>query len=172
MLEKWKWNESKLKNIPTPRNKKKLRAFLGFSNLYRKFISNFATEGQTRKANPENIQWDGASLEAFEKLKQKLNQKPIDCLSDAKSTYTLRAGASYHSITAVLLQKHNDDLKYLRDFQHVPIPFSILGIDNESNTCEGYNSNMRNTLLCDTTTGRSENMWGNEAEMCLTNSLH
>lgn len=77
------------------------------------FISNFATEGQTRKANTENIQWDGASLEAFEKLKQKLNQKLIDCL--------------------------------LRNFQHVPIPFSILGIDNESNTCEGYNSNMRNT---------------------------
>lgn len=64
----------KLKNTLPPKTKKELRAFLGLSNYYRRFIPNFANialplTDKTRKGNPEMIEWDSVCQEAFENLK-------------------------------------------------------------------------------------------------------
>lgn len=106
----------KLKNASPPKSKKELRAFLGLANYYRKFIPNFASialplTDKTRKGNPENIQWDSDCQEAFENLKGQLSQKPIVCLPDPKSQYTLRTDASDRGVGAVLLQEHDGDLR-------------------------------------------------------------
>ena len=56
-----------------PETKKQVRAFLGLTGYYRKFIPNYATVAApltdlTRKSAPNNVQWSERCEEAFNEL--------------------------------------------------------------------------------------------------------
>jgi hypothetical protein len=62
-----------VKNYPTPRNTKDVRAFLGLASFYRRLVQNFAETArpltQLTRRNQE-FAWGFAQLEAFDALKQ------------------------------------------------------------------------------------------------------
>ena len=71
-----------VKCYPTPRSKKQVRAFLGLTGYYRKFIPAYADLAATltdltRKNAPNRIHWTEDCNRAFQALKEVLCAKPI-----------------------------------------------------------------------------------------------
>lgn len=69
-------------SFPVPQTKKQVRAFLGVTGYYRKFIPNFATIAAPltdliRKNRPNQVVWTPACSKAFEKLKNQLCSDPV-----------------------------------------------------------------------------------------------
>ena len=68
-----------VRDYPTPTSKKDIRAVLGLTGYYKKFIPQFATLAApladlTRNCQPEKIKWNSASAEAFQELKAVLQE--------------------------------------------------------------------------------------------------
>ena len=69
-----------VKNYPTPRNPKEVRAFLGLDSFYRRLVPNFAESAKPlTKLTLKNQEfvWGPSQQEAFEKLKTKLCTIPV-----------------------------------------------------------------------------------------------
>ena len=100
--------------FPVPKTKKDVRAFLGLSGYYRKFIPNYSTVATpltdlTKRNAPLRVQWTGACEEAFMYLKQALSSEPILRTPDFSRPFILQTDASDRGVGAVLSQvdKHN-----------------------------------------------------------------
>jgi len=96
-----------------PRIKKQLRAFLGLTGYYRKFIQDYAQVAGPltdvlKGGNSASLKWGPSQEAAFQSLKDRLCAKPILRLPDMDRTFILRTGASDTAIGAVLLQEHDD----------------------------------------------------------------
>ena len=104
--------ESKLqsvKNFPEPKAKKQVRAFLGLTGYYRKFIPNFTTIAApltdlTRKNAPNKTIWTPECSEAFQTLKGLLCSSPILKNPDFDRLFIVQTDASDRAIGAVLSQ--------------------------------------------------------------------
>ena len=76
-------DEEKVKAIrewPEPKNLKKVQAFLGFANFYRRFIQGYSQicTPLTKMTKKEQLfHWECEQKEAFEKLKKKFILAPI-----------------------------------------------------------------------------------------------
>ena len=110
-----------LKNWPIPKDVKDVRAFLGFTGYYLRFIRNYAsiarplndlllghctnTKGKRKsKTNPSDFIWTEHQQEAFDTLIQQLTNPPILAYADYKLPFKLHTDASLSGLGAVLYQ--------------------------------------------------------------------
>ena len=88
-----------IQRMPRPQTKKDVRAFLGLSGYYRKFIPGYASiatalSDLTRKAQPEQVIWTADCEEAFGRLKTLLCSAPVLRAPDLENGYVLQTDAS------------------------------------------------------------------------------
>jgi len=100
---------------PPPRTKKQLRAFLGLTGFYRRFIQDYAKiaaplTDALKGGNSTPLRWSPTEEAAFTTLKKHLCAKPILRLPDLERTFVLRTDASDIGLGAVLLQEHEDGI--------------------------------------------------------------
>ena len=103
-----------IKQYPVPKTLKDLRAFLGLSSYYRKFIKNYAeiatplhnlTQGhKNKKGSRIIIKWQAEHSRAFEALKNAILTDVILAFPDFTKPFRLTTDSSNHSIGGVLSQ--------------------------------------------------------------------
>src|SRR5882762_9530878 len=106
----------KLKGIvdwPIPKKLKDVRAFLGFTGFYRRFIHNYSRLARplndlTKKVNPWH--WGEPEQDAFDRLKQCFLKAPILVQPDLAAPFCLKCDASKYASGAILSQCSSDGL--------------------------------------------------------------
>ena len=98
-----------IKRMPRPKTKKEVRAFLGLTGYYRKFIPGYASIATaltdlTRKVQPAQVEWTASCEEAFSKLKELLCSTPVLQTPDFDRGFVLQTDASNRGVGAVLGQ--------------------------------------------------------------------
>lgn len=96
-----------IKSVSTPTTVRQVRAFIGMTSYYRRFIRNFSDIAEplvnlTRKY--ARFQWDDACQTAFDTLKTKLAEMVILAYPNPNKAYRLYTDASDQSIGACLTQ--------------------------------------------------------------------
>ncbi len=98
-----------IKTWPVPSSIKELQRFLGFSNLYSRFIQNYSaiTSPLTSllRNKPKSLSWTPVATEAFEKLKEAFTHAPILVHPDPKKPFIVEVDASTSGVGAVLSQQ-------------------------------------------------------------------
>ena len=123
---------SSITTWPVPENLKQVQSFLGLSNYYRRFISNYSKVAlpltQLTKKNVPFV-WNDMCQLAFNALKQSLSTGPVLRHVDPGLPFTLETDASNFAIGAVLCQPAGFDCSDLH-----PIAFYSRKLDSaESN---------------------------------------
>ena len=103
-------------NIPTPRNIKEVRSFVGTVSWYRRFVPNFAhlvrpLTDLFKKSKKFN--WTPECEESFRKAKECLVTAPILTCPDFNLPFVVQTDASDFGIGAVLSQKFEDGEKVI-----------------------------------------------------------
>ena len=99
--------------FPQPISKKDVRAFLGLTGYYRKFIPNYSAlalplTDLTTKNAANMINWTSACEAAFQELKRRLTCLPVLQSPDLSKQFVLQTDASERGIGAVLSQRSSD----------------------------------------------------------------
>ena len=103
-------DDKKVKAIrewPEPRNLKKVQAFLGFANFYRRFIRGYSQicTPLTKMTKKEQLfHWECKHREAFEKFKKKFISAPILASFDPERKIILETNASDQALGSCLSQ--------------------------------------------------------------------
>ena len=100
-----------VRDFPTPKNIKELRAFMGLANYYRRFVKGFAHIASPLNALTKKgvkFAWTKACADAFDKLKRALVSAPILAYPDFKQEFLLFVDASSTGIGFTLAQKQDD----------------------------------------------------------------
>lgn len=71
-----------VRDFPLPVTKKQVRAFLGLTSYYRRFIENYALVAVpltdlTKKSQPDRVKWTPEHKKAFDTLKELLCRSPV-----------------------------------------------------------------------------------------------
>ena len=105
-----------IKQLPIPNTKRDIRAFLGITGYYRKFIANYATVAApltdlTKKNFPNLVTWTDCCAKAWQALKDVLCSSPVLKSPDFTSQFILQTDASNQGVGAVLSQRdeHGSD---------------------------------------------------------------
>ena len=98
-----------ISEMPLPKTKKQIRSFLGSVGYYDQFVPHYAAlraplDQLLRKTEPDIVQWNPSTIQAFEVLRQVLTKEPILQLPDSDLPFTLQTDASDIGLGAVLLQ--------------------------------------------------------------------
>ena len=105
-----------IKRVPVPKTVKKLQAFLGLMNYYRKFISRFSEiagplntllkgkKGPHKKNDCSPLEWNENAQRAFEELKKEMSEKVVLQFPNFEKDFLLTTDASGTSIGGVLQQ--------------------------------------------------------------------
>lgn len=98
---------------PVPETKKQVRAFLGLTSYYRKFIPQYASIAApltdlNKKFAPTSVVWTEECACAFKQLKSLLCSSPILYSPDLGREFVLQTDASDRGVGAVLSQKMSD----------------------------------------------------------------
>lgn len=120
-------NPKKIESIqkyPEPQNLKDLRAFLGLSGYYRRFVKNYADTAKPltkllrgedgRRQIPKNqsknhpITFDDEAKQAFQTLKDILSSDDVLAFPDFSKNFILTTDASNKALGAVLSQKFDE----------------------------------------------------------------
>ena len=106
-----------VQDFPTPTTKKQVRAFLGLTGYYRKFIADYASLADpladlTRKDAPNRIKWKPDCETAFRTLKAKLCSEPLLKSPHFDRVFILQTDASDRGIGAVLSQCDDDGVEH------------------------------------------------------------
>ena len=99
-----------IKNIPTPKDTKEIKQFLGLTWYYRKFIPRFADISRplTQLTKKETkFMWTLGCQKSFKLLKSFLCGEPILKYADTSKPYTLYTDASKYRWARVLTQSHS-----------------------------------------------------------------
>lgn len=99
-----------VQEYPIPKSVKDVRAFMGLTNYYRKFIKGFAQIASplhdlTKKGT--KFTWTDACQTAFYTLKKALTEAPILAYPDFAHPFILATDASNDALGMVLGQKQN-----------------------------------------------------------------
>ncbi|XP_075715620.1 STE20-like serine/threonine-protein kinase [Rhinoderma darwinii] len=94
---------------PHPVNKKQVRAFLGITGYYRRFIPNFASLAApltdlTKGKDSVRVKWTPEAEQSFQALKNILCAQPVLITPDFKREFILQTDASDVGLGAVLSQ--------------------------------------------------------------------
>ncbi|KAF8662072.1 hypothetical protein AX16_001215 [Volvariella volvacea WC 439] len=111
-------DQHKLEGIqqwPKPKNVKEVRAFLGFCNFYRRFITHYAEVAKplhnlTKKDLP--FQWGTEQQEAFETLKNLFLSKPILLAPDTNKPFLVETDASKVAMGGI---RHKATTKFMTE---------------------------------------------------------
>ena len=92
-----------------PKTKKEVRAFLGLTGYYRRFIPDFATiavslSDLVRKNSPNQVVWSHTCEQAFTSLKKLLCTSPVLWSPDFSKPFVLQTDASDRGVGAILSQ--------------------------------------------------------------------
>ncbi|GFT30727.1 retrovirus-related Pol polyprotein from transposon 17.6 [Trichonephila clavipes] len=103
-----------IKDFPIPTNKTQVRAFLGLSGYYRRYIPEFSLslsviaapltdllKGRNRKST---VDWNTSCQNAFEQLKTRLSKNPVLYSPDFTKPFIIQCDASNLGIGVVLSQ--------------------------------------------------------------------
>ena len=98
-----------IKNMPTPKDLKEIKQFLGLTGYYRKFVPRFADISRplTQLTKKETkFMWTPECQKSFKLLKSFLCGEPILKYADTSKPYTLYIEASKYRWAGVLTQSH------------------------------------------------------------------
>ena len=99
-----------VENFPMPKTKKELRAFLGLSGFFRKFLKNYSTIAAPLTDLLKDDfawEWGDAQMKAFETLKALLVNAPVLAYPDYEKPFKLYCDASAIGVGATLCQEVN-----------------------------------------------------------------
>ncbi|CAF4288337.1 unnamed protein product, partial [Rotaria magnacalcarata] len=93
-----------------PTRIKDVRAFLGLTSYYRRFIRNYATIAEplislTRNIDNKPFLWTSSCQQAFDHLRHLLIQAPIISYPQFDKPFILQLDASDFGLSAILAQK-------------------------------------------------------------------
>jgi hypothetical protein len=101
-----------IKKIPNPRNMKEVRAFLGLTGWYRRFIRNFATLAapltESLKKTNNRFSLSTEAEMAVQHLKKALTTAPVLVHADFKRHFYVQCDASQLGVGAVLFQRNDE----------------------------------------------------------------
>ena len=102
-----------VRSFEQPTTKTRVRAFLGLTGYYRKFISDYAAIAApltdlTRKSEPNQVVWTPECATAFDRLKNSLCSSPVLKSPEWNKTFVLQTDASGRGVGAVLSQNGED----------------------------------------------------------------
>eukprot|EP00253_Pinus_taeda_P011476 PITA_11476 len=120
--------------IPYPRNRKELQAFLGKINFLRRFIPNLAELIRLLRnmlKKDAKVKWSLETKQAFENIKTALTQTPILTSPQLDKDFIIFSSASEHTIAIVLLKKYdqgneNPIALFSRALRDVPLKYQIM----------------------------------------------
>jgi hypothetical protein len=129
---------SAVRDWPTPTTLHDVRAFIGFSNFYRRFIKDFSSIARplhdlTKKDVP--WQWHAEQQQAFDTLKEKFCQEPILKVYDPNLETRVEVDASGYATGGILSQKYPDGLWH-------PIAYRSSSMSKEERNYEIYDREM------------------------------
>jgi hypothetical protein len=129
---------SAVRDWPTPTTLRDVRAFIGFSNFYRRFIKDFSSIARplhdlTKKDVP--WQWHAEQQHAFNTLKEKFCQEPILKVYDPELETRVEVDASGYATGGILSQKYPDGLWH-------PIAYRSSSMSKEERNYEIYDREM------------------------------
>ncbi len=94
---------------PLPSSIKELQRFLGFSNFYRRFISNYSTITSPLtdllKGKAKSLAWNPNATETFNKLKRAFTSAPLLVHRNPRLPFVVEVDASTTGVGAVLSQQ-------------------------------------------------------------------
>ena len=98
-----------IQDYKTPRTKKDVRAFLGLTGYYRRFIPGYAQltaalSDLTKKDVPSKIQWNEDLEHDFQQLKREMVNRPVLMCPDDSKLFILQTDASERGVGVVLSQ--------------------------------------------------------------------
>jgi hypothetical protein len=129
---------SAVRDWPTPTMLRDVRAFIGFSNFYRRFIKDFSSIARplhdlTKKDVP--WQWHAEQQHAFDTLKEKFCQEPILKVYDPNLETRVEVDASGYATGGILSQKYPDGLWH-------PVAYRSSSMSKEERNYEIYDREM------------------------------
>lgn len=94
-------------NYPTPKSATELRAFLGLTGYYRKFVQKYGliVKPLTNVLRLKHYQWTTQAQEAFDNLKVAMTHTLVLALPNFQEQFTVETNACADGIGAVLMQK-------------------------------------------------------------------
>lgn len=92
---------------PTPTSMTKLRAFLGLTGYYRKFVSKYGVLAKplTNILRLKTFQWSPRAQQAFDSIKQAMTKTPVLALPNFQLQFIVETDACAEGIGAVLMQQ-------------------------------------------------------------------
>ena len=132
-----------VKDWPTPKMLKDVRAFIGFVNFYRRFIMDFSTmacplHDLTKKDVPWH--WSQEQQEAFNAIKKQFCEELILKVYDPDLPTCVECDASGFATGGILSQKHEDSLWH-------PVAYHSQSMSKEGHNYEIYDREMLG-LIC------------------------
>ena len=94
-------------NWPKPKTVTEVRSFLGASQYWRKFISNFSSIAaplHELTSVKKVFQWGGKQQKSFHSLKEKISSTPVLSLPDLRQSFEIQADAIEYAMGTVLMQ--------------------------------------------------------------------
>lgn len=97
-----------VQHFSTPKNVHEIRQFKGLTSFFKRFVKNFAVIARPLtdllKTN-SRWEWSGEQAEAFRILKEKLIERPVMALYDARLDTELHTDASKLGVAGILMQR-------------------------------------------------------------------
>jgi hypothetical protein len=117
---------------PKPNNVIELRRFLGATQYWRKFISNFssiASPLHVVTSIKQVFQWGGQQQKDFNALKEKISSALVLALPDLRQPFEIQTDASNYAMGAIFLQHGKPICFHSENFNGVVIYYPTY--DNE-----------------------------------------